>query len=171
MPTSPTGLGSCTPGRSSKKAPPSRSLSKPLHPYTQFLINSLPKFGDKNDARQRARQPALAGGPARRLPVPSPLPACDGNLPQKCRASPACRLNHKVACWLIGEGEWKSCLKLTTDQTILPGQPDRQDVLTAADQVSFYIKPAEIFTLAGESGCGKTTTAKVVLGLKKPPPG
>src|SRR5512138_3264277 len=40
-------------------------------------------------------------------------------------------------------------------------------ILTAADHVSFYIKPAEIFTLAGESGCGKTTTAKVVLGFEE----
>ena len=39
--------------------------------------------------------------------------------------------------------------------------------LTAADNVSFFIKPAEIFTLAGESGCGKTTTAKVVLGFEE----
>ena len=39
--------------------------------------------------------------------------------------------------------------------------------LTAVDRVSFYIKPAEIFTLAGESGCGKTTTAKVVLGFEE----
>ena len=40
-------------------------------------------------------------------------------------------------------------------------------VLTAADHVTFYIKPAEIFTLAGESGCGKTTTAKIVLGFEE----
>ena len=40
-------------------------------------------------------------------------------------------------------------------------------VLTAADRVTFYIKPAEIFTLAGESGCGKTTTAKIVLGFEE----
>jgi len=39
--------------------------------------------------------------------------------------------------------------------------------LTAADQVSFHINPAEIFTLAGESGCGKTTTAKVVIGFEE----
>ncbi len=39
--------------------------------------------------------------------------------------------------------------------------------LTAVDHVSFYIKPAEIFTLAGESGCGKTTTAKIVLGFEE----
>jgi peptide/nickel transport system ATP-binding protein len=38
--------------------------------------------------------------------------------------------------------------------------------IIAADRVSFFVKPAEIFTLAGESGCGKTTTAKVVLGFE-----
>ena len=39
--------------------------------------------------------------------------------------------------------------------------------LTAVDNVSFYIKPAEIFTLAGESGCGKTTTAKIIIGFEQ----
>jgi len=39
--------------------------------------------------------------------------------------------------------------------------------LTATDDVSFYIKPGEIFTLAGESGCGKTTTAKIILGFEE----
>ncbi len=40
--------------------------------------------------------------------------------------------------------------------------------ITAADSVSFYIKPAEIFALAGESGCGKTTAAKMILGFEEP---
>ena len=39
--------------------------------------------------------------------------------------------------------------------------------ITAVDHVTFYVKPAEIFTLAGESGCGKTTTAKIVLGFEE----
>src|SRR6185295_15929916 len=39
--------------------------------------------------------------------------------------------------------------------------------LTAVDHISFYIKSAEIFTLAGESGCGKTTTAKIILGFEE----
>lgn len=43
--------------------------------------------------------------------------------------------------------------------------------ITAADNISFYIKPAEIFTLAGESGCGKTTTAKIILGFEEPTSG
>jgi len=43
--------------------------------------------------------------------------------------------------------------------------------ITAVDNVSFFIKPAEIFTLAGESGCGKTTTARIVLGFDFPTSG
>jgi peptide/nickel transport system ATP-binding protein len=43
--------------------------------------------------------------------------------------------------------------------------------ITATDNVSFYIKPAEIFALAGESGCGKTTTAKIILGFETPTSG
>jgi peptide/nickel transport system ATP-binding protein len=39
--------------------------------------------------------------------------------------------------------------------------------ITAVDNISFDIKPAEIFALAGESGCGKTTTAKIVLGFEE----
>ncbi|MBK8023087.1 MAG: ABC transporter ATP-binding protein [Chloroflexi bacterium] len=44
-------------------------------------------------------------------------------------------------------------------------------VFTAVDHVSFYIKEAEVFTLAGESGCGKTTTAKLILGFEEPTSG
>ncbi len=43
--------------------------------------------------------------------------------------------------------------------------------LTAVDDVSFHIKPGEIFALAGESGCGKSTTAKMVLGFENPSAG
>lgn len=39
--------------------------------------------------------------------------------------------------------------------------------LTAVDHINFHIKPAEIFTLAGESGCGKTTTAKIIIGFEE----
>jgi peptide/nickel transport system ATP-binding protein len=43
--------------------------------------------------------------------------------------------------------------------------------ITAVDNVSFDIKPAEIFALAGESGCGKTTTARIILGFDDPTSG
>jgi peptide/nickel transport system ATP-binding protein len=43
--------------------------------------------------------------------------------------------------------------------------------ITAVDHVSFHIDPGEIFALAGESGCGKTTAAKMILGFEKPTSG
>jgi len=38
----------------------------------------------------------------------------------------------------------------------------------AVDGVSFQLQPARTLALVGESGCGKTTTAKLVLRLKSP---
>jgi peptide/nickel transport system ATP-binding protein len=43
--------------------------------------------------------------------------------------------------------------------------------INAVDDVSFEIMPGEVFGLAGESGCGKTTTGKTVLKLIEPTSG
>lgn len=43
--------------------------------------------------------------------------------------------------------------------------------LKAVDDISFDVGASETFGLVGESGCGKTTTAKVILGLEKPTAG
>src|SRR2546428_1516583 len=43
-----------------------------------------------------------------------------------------------------------------------------QKAVRAVDDVSFMIEPGTTLGLVGESGCGKTTTAKLVLLLEKP---
>ena len=43
--------------------------------------------------------------------------------------------------------------------------------IRAVDGVSFAIKRGEIFCLAGESGCGKTTTGRLILRLEEPTAG
>ena len=43
----------------------------------------------------------------------------------------------------------------------------RGQQLKAVDEISFHIRRGETFGLVGESGCGKTTTAKTVLGLER----
>lgn len=46
-----------------------------------------------------------------------------------------------------------------------------RDKIIAVDHISFNTRPAEIFALAGESGCGKSTTARMVLGFEEPTAG
>jgi oligopeptide/dipeptide ABC transporter ATP-binding protein len=41
----------------------------------------------------------------------------------------------------------------------------------AVDSVSFDVEPGEVFCVAGESGCGKTTLGRALLGLVKPSSG
>ena len=79
-------------------------FGNPLHPYTQFLINSLPKFGDK-DVRH-----SVPGSPPSLADLPSGCPfhprcphameICTQQMPGFSHPDE----NHKVACWLIGEG-------------------------------------------------------------------
>lgn len=82
-------------------------FTQPLHPYTQFLINSLPQFGD---TRERASAP---GQPPSLANLPSGCafhPRCPMAMPI-CRAKPpkdAFIGEHRVACWLHAEeGEAK----------------------------------------------------------------
>ncbi len=44
----------------------------------------------------------------------------------------------------------------------------RRERVTAVDHVSFGIREREVLCLVGESGCGKTTTGKMIAGLLKP---
>lgn len=44
----------------------------------------------------------------------------------------------------------------------------RGKTIQAVDKVNIFLKKAKITALAGESGCGKTTLAKAILGFIKP---
>ncbi|MFX0014964.1 MAG: oligopeptide/dipeptide ABC transporter ATP-binding protein [Promethearchaeota archaeon] len=46
-----------------------------------------------------------------------------------------------------------------------------QEYVHAVDDITFSINRGEIFCLVGESGCGKTTAANVIIGLENPTAG
>ena len=80
-------------------------FAQPVHPYTQFLINSLPKFGDKS-----VRE-SVPGSPPSLADLP---PGCPFH-PRCPHVKDICRQqmpdftqldeDHKAACWLVGEGQ------------------------------------------------------------------
>jgi len=51
------------------------------------------------------------------------------------------------------------------------GKGRNKRVNKAAEQVSFDVYPGETFGLVGETGCGKTTTARTIIRLLKPTTG
>ncbi|MDI7247168.1 MAG: ABC transporter ATP-binding protein [Bacillota bacterium] len=50
-------------------------------------------------------------------------------------------------------------------------QFSRKAVLKAVDDVTFSVKKGEVFGLVGESGCGKTTAGRTIVGLYTPTSG
>jgi peptide/nickel transport system ATP-binding protein len=93
-------------GKIVEEAPTEQIFRAPLHPYTEFLIASLPRFGDKT-ARHSA-----PGSPPSLVNLPSGCPfhprcphvvdICKKETPRLVPMA----INHKVACWLAGEGNY-----------------------------------------------------------------
>jgi len=52
---------------------------------------------------------------------------------------------------------------------VIEGQP--RQLLRAVDRVSFEVRPGETLALVGESGCGKSTVARLIVGLYAPTEG
>ena len=90
-------------GKIVEEATTEQIFAQPQHPYTQFLINSLPKFGDKSV------RDSVPGSPPSLADMPSGCPfhprcphvkdICRQQMPEFTQLDE----NHKVACWLVGE--------------------------------------------------------------------
>ncbi len=92
-------------GKIVEEAPTEKIFGAPAHPYTQYLINSLPRFGDKTPRE------SVPGSPPSLADLPSGCPfhprcpyvkeICKQQMPGFSQVDS----NHKAACWLIEEGQ------------------------------------------------------------------
>ncbi len=78
-------------------------FGSPVHPYTRYLIESLPAFGDKTPRR------SVPGSPPSLIDLPSGCPfhpRCPDAVVGCAEQMPPFRAvatRHRVACWLAGE--------------------------------------------------------------------
>lgn len=69
-------------------------------------------------------------------------------------------------------GDCDIILNVIMDAAIrVEGLVKRFGAITAVDQVSFTVKPGEVFGILGPNGAGKTTTLEIIEGLQKPTEG
>ena len=130
-----------------EEGPVERVLTSPAHPYTRALLACRPGLHPRRS----------------RLPVVSDFMDEPGTGKPGARtiAPPAPPLNTDT------DREADPVLRVQDLQVWFPG-PRGAAPVKAVDDVSFDVQAGETLGLVGESGCGKTTLGRALLGLIKP---
>lgn len=93
-------------GKIVEEASTERIFGAPTHPYTRYLIDSLPRFGDKTPRESVPGSPPSLANPPSGCPFhprcPHAMEICKREMPGFTRVAP----DHRVACWLVGEGSY-----------------------------------------------------------------
>ncbi len=181
-------------GRKVEEAPIEELFANPRHPYTRGLLGSMPHLGDSvNETGKRLVEiPGMV--PSLRDPAPGCLfaPRCPNVIERCTRDAPPLEphgAGHWAACWNpIGALALDACsgsrrmrptqapgdvlLEVRNLVKHFPTQPAGSAAAAAkvhaVDGVSFSIGGGETLGLVGESGCGKSTTGKLILRLQEP---
>ncbi|MGV3650551.1 MAG: dipeptide ABC transporter ATP-binding protein [Devosia sp.] len=178
-------------GRIVETGPVADIFASPKHPYTSALLQSIPRI-DATEARLEPI-PGTPPTPAALPPGCTFHPRCMlGNGRPRCQSEdPALRPvgpTQMAACHYAEEPR-PTPQAATVRSAPAPGTggepllaiddlkvhfPIRKGILRrvvghvrAVDGVTLSVDPGETVSLVGESGCGKTTTARTVMGLIK----
>lgn len=131
----------------------------PRHPYTQSLLAAVPRLGSMRGTDEPAPFPVLriTDPEAEQLgtadmdetPVDMPEPAASA---PSVSDGPVLSVDNLITRFDVETGFW--------------GKVKRR--VHAVEQVSFNLYPGETLGLVGESGCGKSTIGRSLIGLETP---
>ena len=164
------------------------------HPYTQALFRSIPLPGADKTTRPLKAIPGNFPLPHERPPGCNFGPRCDYFAAGRCDAADIPMLpvpgedRHDSRCLRVAEVDWAAPAAATERKPKpeigrvvlrmdalrkyyevggggLTGGGDRR-VVKANETLTFEAREAETLAIVGESGCGKSTFAKVLMGLE-----
>ncbi|MEM5519222.1 ABC transporter ATP-binding protein [Sulfitobacter sp. AS59] len=164
------------------------------HPYTQALFRSIPLPGADKNARPLIAIPGNFPLPHERPPGCNFGPRCDYFEAGRCDQGPIFMEDvpgnerHATRCLRFQEIDWNAPLELADVKTkgeigkvvlkmdklkkyyevaansMFGGSATK--VVKANEELSFEARESETLAIVGESGCGKSTFAKVLMGLE-----
>ena len=131
----------------------------PRHPYTQSLLAAVPRLGSMRGTDEPAPFPLLritdpeadqlGTADMDETPVDMPEPAASA---PSVSDGPVLSVDNLITRFDVETGFW--------------GKVKRR--VHAVEQVSFNLYPGETLGLVGESGCGKSTIGRSLIGLETP---
>ncbi|WP_420012191.1 dipeptide ABC transporter ATP-binding protein [Tateyamaria sp.] len=165
------------------------------HPYTQALFRSIPLPGADKNARPLVAIPGNFPLPHERPPGCNFGPRCDYFEAGRCDADKTIKMapanadgSHETRCLKFQEIDWnappelgevktkgavgdvvlkmdnlKKYYEVAASALFSSGE---KKVVKANETLSFEARESETLAIVGESGCGKSTFAKVLMGLE-----
>jgi len=170
-------------------------FDKMQHPYTQALFRSIPLPGADKNTRPLVAIPGNFPLPHERPNGCNFGPRCDYFMDGNCNAGEVFMQpitgddRHDSRCLRIDDIDWNAPIAAAIEQESAPkgevvlklenlkkyyevaanvlfGSAGDTKVVKANETISFEAREGETLAIVGESGCGKSTFAKVLMGLE-----